>query len=50
VCAAVDVAIEREREAMLKRRAKIVLWKHPLITLHYFTRELLIETKKLALG
>lgn len=35
---------------MRKLRAKIVLWKHPLTTVHYFIREIFIETKKLAFG
>lgn len=45
-----DPELEKEREAMSKKRAKIVLWKDPVTTLHYFIRELFIEAKKLALG
>lgn len=44
------VDLEAERQRMCKQRAKIVLWKHPVTTIHYFTRELFIEAKKLALG
>ena len=42
--------LERLREEQKEQRAKIVLWKSPVTTLHYFIRELFIEAKKLALG
>lgn len=48
--AVVDFDMEKRREELCKLRAKIVLWKQPLTTLHYFIRELFIETKKLAFG
>lgn len=45
-----DSSLERLREDSSNQRAKIVLWKKPVTTIHYFIRELLIEAKKLAVG
>lgn len=46
----VDLDIEKFREDQSRRRAKIVLWKRPVTTIHYFIRELFVEAKKLAIG
>lgn len=45
-----DSDVEKWREELRKKRAKMVLWKQPVTTMHYFIRELFIESKKLALG
>ena len=45
-----DSALEQLRGQQCKERAKIVLWKKPVTTIHYFIRELFIEAKKLTLG
>ena len=45
-----DPEIEKLRTQQCKQRAKIVLWRKPITTLHYFSRELLYELQKLAIG
>lgn len=45
-----DPEIEKLRAQQCKHRAKIVLWRKPITTLHYFSRELLYELQKLAIG
>ena len=42
--------IEQLRTRQVKERCKIVLWKQPITTLHYFARELVHEAKKLTIG
>jgi hypothetical protein len=42
--------VERLRAEQRKRRSKIVLWRSPLTTFHYFFRELLYEFHRLATG
>ena len=42
--------LERLRAVQRKKRSKIVLWRHPLTTVHYFFMELLYEAHKLASG
>ncbi len=48
--ACLDPVLEKVREELSKQRSKIVLWKRPITTTHYFIRELFIETRKLAVG
>lgn len=45
-----DPVIEQLRANQLEVRSKIVLWKRPITTVHYFVRELLFEAKKLTVG
>jgi len=45
-----DPEIEKLRAKQRKERGKIVLWRKPITTLHYFSRELLYELQKLAVG
>ncbi|XP_064391584.1 vacuole membrane protein 1-like [Halichondria panicea] len=45
-----DPGLEKLRQSQRKDRSKLVLWRRPLTTLHYFTRELLYETSKLVSG
>ncbi len=45
-----DPEVDKLRQLKRKDRSHIVLWRRPLTTLHYFTRELLYETSKLVNG
>ena len=40
--------VEKLRAEQRKRRSKIVLWRSPLTTVHYFIRELLYELHRMA--
>ena len=42
--------LDELRTHLRKQRSKLVLWRRPLTTLHYFLRELLFETHRLAVG
>ena len=50
VCLGHEFEVEKLRAAQRKDRSKIVLWRRPLTTIHYFTREVLYEAQKLAVG
>ena len=42
-----DPEIEKLRAEQRRERSKIVLWRRPITTVHYFSLELLYETHKL---
>lgn len=42
-----DPEIEKLRAEQRRERSKIVLWRRPVTTIHYFSMELLYEAHKL---
>ncbi|KAI5722585.1 hypothetical protein M8J76_010612 [Diaphorina citri] len=45
-----SVASQKLKEHWKRERQSLVLWKHPVIVLHYFVRETLISNYKISVG
>lgn len=45
-----DPEVEELRTRLRKQRNKLVLWRRPVTTLHYFVRELMFEAHRLTVG
>ncbi len=46
----VDVDVRMSREFLQRERSKIVLWRQPIKTVHFFAAELLYEVSKVVRG